>query len=63
MAVIGSGANGCEVLRILSLLGVSAGGKGKIFVVDDAEVKKFNINVHPWIGKEELNKNKAEVAC
>ncbi|KRW99025.1 Molybdenum cofactor biosynthesis, MoeB [Pseudocohnilembus persalinus] len=63
VAVIGSGANGCEVLRILSLLGVSAGGKGKIFVVDDAEIKKFNINVHPWIGKEELNKNKAEVAC
>lgn len=48
IAIIGSGANGYEILRNLALLGAST-DKGNIFIVDDAKLKKFNLNIHFWM--------------
>ena len=40
---MGCGANGCELLRNFALMGLST-GKGKIYVIDDSEIKMYNAN-------------------
>lgn len=44
LLVIGGGSTASEYLKNIALLGVSTGEKGRITIIDDAKVTKFDFN-------------------
>lgn len=50
LLVIGGGSTASEYLKNLALLGISTGDQGKITIVDDAKVSKFDFNSYFPLG-------------
>ena len=55
----GAGALGCELLKILSLFGIS----GSILVIDDDNIEISNLNRQFLFHEEHKGKSKAYIAC
>ena len=59
----GAGAVGCELLKNLSLMGVSTGNEGCISVTDYDHIEISNLNRQFLFNKENINQPKSKVAC
>jgi len=44
LLLVGGGSTAAEYLKNLALLGISTGEQGKIVVIDEAKVSKFDFN-------------------
>eukprot|EP00128_Syssomonas_multiformis_P002420 Colp12_sorted_trinity150504_noHs@8955 len=61
--LVGSGAIGCEILKIWAMTGVGSGPNGHVYVTDMDTIEKSNLNrqflFRPW----DVSKAKSEVAA
>ena len=60
--IIGAGAVGCELLKNLSMMGVSSGG-GKITVTDGDSIEISNLNRQFLFSEEDISLPKSKIAC
>ena len=61
--LIGSGAVGCEYLKILSLIGVAINKDCKVTVTDNDCIENSNLNRQFLFRKEHIGKSKSLIAC
>ena len=61
--LIGSGAVGCEYLKILSLMGVGSGKNSKIIVTDNDNIEISNLNRQFLFRKKDIGQSKSKIAC
>ena len=61
--MIGAGAVGCEYLKILSLMGIATGGKGKLIITDNDNIETSNLNRQFLFRNSDIGKSKSKVAC
>ena len=61
--LIGSGAVGCEYLKILSLMGVGTGKNSKIIVTDNDNIEISNLNRQFLFRKKDIGQSKSKIAC
>lgn len=61
--MIGAGAVGCEYLKILSLMGVATGEKGKLIITDNDNIETSNLNRQFLFRNSDIGKSKSKVAC
>lgn len=60
--IIGSGALGCEFIKMFSLMGL--GQKNHLtYVTDDDNIEISNLNRQFLFRKEHVGRNKSEIAC
>ncbi|KAJ6465614.1 hypothetical protein C8R47DRAFT_1180115 [Mycena vitilis] len=62
-SLVGSGAIGCEMLKIWSMIGLASGPKGAIQVTDSDTIEKSNLNRQFLFRPRDLGKFKSEVAA
>ena len=60
--IVGAGAVGCELLKNLSMMGVSSGG-GKITVTDGDSIELSNLNRQFLFAEEDITFPKSKIAC
>ena len=60
--IVGAGADGCELLKNLSMIGVSSRG-GKIIVTDGDSREISNLNRQFLFSEEDVTLPKSKVAC
>jgi ubiquitin-activating enzyme E1 len=60
--LIGSGAVGCEYLKILSLMGAGSGQNSKIIVTDNDNIEISNLNRQFLFKRKDIGKSKSKVA-
>ena len=61
--MIGAGAVGCEYLKILSLMGIATGEKGKLIITDNDNIETSNLNRQFLFRNSDIGKSKSKVAC
>ena len=61
--MIGAGAVGCEYLKILSLMGIATGEKGKLIITDNDSIETSNLNRQFLFRNSDIGKSKSKVAC
>ena len=61
--LIGSGAVGCEYLKILSLMGAGRGPNSKIIVTDNDNIEISNLNRQFLFRRKDIGKSKSQVVC
>lgn len=61
--IVGAGALGCEVMKILALMGVSVKGNSNIILTDNDGIEISNLNRQFFFKKKHIGKNKAIVCC
>lgn len=61
--MVGCGAIGCELLKILGLLGCAASGNGKIIITDNDLIEKSNLNRQFLFRPCHVQKSKSKVAA
>ena len=61
--LIGSGAVGCEYLKILFLMGVGTGKNSKIIVTDNDNIEISNLNRQFLFRKNDIGQSKSKIAC
>ncbi|KAJ7675624.1 ubiquitin activating enzyme [Mycena polygramma] len=61
--LVGSGAIGCEMLKIWSMIGLASGANGAIQVTDSDTIEKSNLNRQFLFRPRDLGKFKSEVAA
>ena len=61
--LIGSGAVGCEYLKILSLMGAGTGTNSKIVVTDNDNIEISNLNRQFLFRRKDIGKSKSKIAC
>lgn len=61
--LVGSGAIGCEMLKNWALLGLGSGSKGHIFVTDNDNIEKSNLNRQFLFRPKDVGKMKSSVAA
>ena len=61
--IIGAGALGCEVMKILALMGSSTGENSKIIITDNDSIELSNINRQFFFKKKHIGENKAKICC
>jgi len=62
LLLIGGGSTASEYIKNIALLGISSGSKGKIQILDEAKVSKFDFNSYFSLRNEDLGKDKAKLA-
>ena len=60
--IIGAGAVGCELLKNLSMMGISSNG-GKITVTDGDSIEISNLNRQFLFSEEDVTFSKSKIAC
>lgn len=60
--MVGAGAIGCEMLKNYSLLGISTGNTGKIYVTDNDVIEKSNLNRQFLFRDKDINTSKSTTA-
>ena len=60
--IVGAGAVGCELLKNLSMMGVSSDG-GKITVTDGDSIEISNLNRQFLFSEEDVTLSKSKIAC
>ena len=61
--LVGSGAVGCEYLKILALMGVGTKNNSKVTVTDNDCIENSNLNRQFLFRKEHIGKSKYLLAC
>ena len=61
--IIGAGALGCEIMKILSLMGVSTAENANIILTDNDSIEISNLNRQFFFNTKHVGKNKALVCC
>ena len=61
--LVGSGAVGCEYLKILALMGVGTKNNSKVTVTDNDCIENSNLNRQFLFRKEHIGKSKSLIAC
>ena len=61
--IIGAGALGCEVMKILALMGSSTGENSKIIITDNDSIELSNLNRQFFFKKKHIGENKAKICC
>ena len=60
--IVGAGAVGCELLKNLSMMGISSGG-GKITITDGDSIELSNLNRQFLFSEEDVTLPKSKIAC
>lgn len=60
--IVGAGAIGCELLKILAMMGLGSGINGSIFITDMDKIEQSNLNRQFLFRKEDIGKSKSLVA-
>ena len=60
--IVGAGAVGCELLKNLSMMGVSS-GRGRITVTDGDSIEISNLNRQFLFSEEDVTLSKSKIAC
>lgn len=60
--LVGSGALGCEYLKILSKSGISTEKDSQVVVVDDDQIELSNLNRQFLFRNQHIGKSKAEIS-
>lgn len=60
--VVGSGAIGCELMKILAMMGCSTGEKGSLTLTDDDNIERSNLNRQFLFRDYHIGKPKSETA-
>jgi len=61
--IVGAGALGCELLKILSLMGISKNKDKKTIVTDNDRIEISNLNRQFLFRKQDINKSKSIIAA
>ena len=61
--MIGSGAVGCEYLKIFSLMGAGTGPNSNIVVTDNDNIEISNLNRQFLFRRKDIGKSKSKIAC
>lgn len=60
--IVGAGAVGCELLKNLSMMGISS-GRGKITITDGDSIELSNLNRQFLFSEEDVTLPKSKIAC
>ena len=60
--IVGAGAIGCELLKNLSMMGISSDG-GKITITDGDSIELSNLNRQFLFSEEDVTLSKSKIAC
>ena len=60
--IIGAGALGCELLKNLSLMGISIGKKSKTIITDNDLIETSNLNRQFLFRNKDIGKSKSKIA-
>lgn len=61
--IIGAGALGCEIMKILALMGASTNKNSNIIITDNDSIELSNLNRQFFFKKKHIGKNKASICC
>ena len=61
--VIGAGALGCEIMKILALMGASTEKNANIILTDNDSIELSNLNRQFFFKEKHIGKNKAIICC
>ena len=61
--VIGAGALGCEIMKILALMGACTEEKSNIILTDNDSIELSNLNRQFFFKEKHIGKNKAIICC
>ncbi|KAB8627246.1 hypothetical protein FH972_026079 [Carpinus fangiana] len=61
--LVGAGAIGCEMLKNWALMGIATGPKGKIYVTDNDQIERSNLNRQFLFRPKDVGKFKSDCAA
>ena len=61
--IIGAGALGCEIMKILALMGASTEEHSNLILTDNDSIEISNLNRQFFFKKKHIGKNKAIICC
>lgn len=61
--LVGAGAIGCEMLKNWAMMGIATGSKGKIFVTDNDQIERSNLNRQFLFRPKDVGKMKSDCAA
>ena len=61
--IIGAGALGCEIMKILALMGASTEENSNIILTDNDSIELSNLNRQFFFKEKHIGKNKAIICC
>ena len=61
--IIGAGALGCEIMKLLALMGASTNKNSNIIITDNDSIELSNLNRQFFFKKQHIGKNKASICC